>query len=701
MKRRDFLRLTGTFFASASIAGLPGCGGGDDAPAPDAGGALGLYAFPQGVASGDPRETSVVLWTRAVAATGATDTVALTVEVSADADFATIVVQQALQATAASDHTVRVVVTELAADTVYHYRFIAGDDVIVGRTRTAPAANADVTVRLAWVSCQEYTSGTYDAYRQMIVDDEALPEADQIRAVLHLGDFIYETRGAQYQLPLDEDLAPTTVVNRDGSPRALAPFPSGGGAVGSATYARTIEDYRHLYKTYASDPDLRAARARWPFIHTWDDHEFSNDCWQSQANYDDGDSADEPAQRRKVAANQAWFEFIPVQLTGAPGVPGVAQDARDFAPTTVEDAAFTAADDANFVAEPNNVAAIASMTIYRSFRFGRHIELVMTDQRSYRSDHAVPEELASATLGYFDTRMALPADDVATLDAGRTANDGHPPERVGLSGLPNPRIDSPVGTMLGAAQKAWWKATMVGSDATWKLWGNEVPFMRYFIKGEGSFIVDRVMDGDGWDGYPTERAELTTYLREQGVGNLIVLTGDIHAHFAGIVHDDYLAASPVPVGVELAAAGVSSNSLFSFFEYAARPQGIPADVRRAVSYDASATDGPRHVENLNLLLLHGTAAATTMGLTNDLEQAMAVADPTVNPHLKYADTNAQGYGIAVISGAQVEATLVTMARPVATAAPAVLRTARFVVPVDDPGAMTGPTITGARPFPLG
>jgi alkaline phosphatase D len=701
MKRRDFLRATGTFFATAALGGLTACGG-DDAPGPDGsvGPAAGTYLFPQGLASADPRETSVVLWTRAVLASGAADAVSLHVEVATDAQFATVVISQMIDATAANDHTVRVVIDGLAADTAYHYRFTAGQDVVTGRTRTAPAANADVPVRLAWLSCQDYSAGTYAVYRQLLIEDEARAEADQIRFVLHLGDFIYETRGDYFQKPLNENLEPITLNNADGTPREVAAFPSGGGTINGSNFARTVDDYRHLYKTIASDPDLRAARARWPFIHTWDDHEFTNDCWQSQANYTDANGLDEGSQARKLAANQAWSEYVPAHLTGATGVSGVTQHAHDFAAATVADAMFTAANNDNFVDEPNNAAAVGSITIYRSLRFGRHVELVVTDERSYRSDHAIPEELAASSFEYLDPRNVLPAADLDVMDAGKTANNNNPPAKVGFD-LPNPRITSPAGTMLGATQKAWWKDTMHGSDATWKVWGNEVPLMRFFLpKGPvDGLIVDRTMDGDAWDGYASERKELTTYLRTMNVQNLLVLSGDIHAHFAGVVHDDYLAGTPMPVGVELCAAGVSSNSLFSFYEFASRGSGIPADVRGVVTYSASADGGSPFVENLNMLILHGAASAKKMFETNRLDMALLESAPP-NPHVKYADSNSQGFGVALITATQVVGTLTTMARPVTTGAPVVKRAATFTIPKDNPGGMTGPTITGTKPFPF-
>ncbi len=701
MKRRDFLKATGTFFVTATV-GLPGCG--DDAGGgPDGGPETGTFLFPQGLASGDPREGSVVLWTRVEKADGATDPIELTVEVDTDPEFTAPVVSMALTAAATSDHTVRVVVDGLEPDTAYHYRFTAGVDEIAGQTRTAPAADADIPVTLAWVSCQDYEAGRYHAYRQMIDDDDARPAAQKIRMVVHLGDFIYESRGSRFQQPLDENFEIIdSLENADGSPRVTAEFPSGGGQSGGDNYAETVDDYRHLYKTVLSDPDLQAARARWPFVQVWDDHEFSNDCWQTQANYvsttSGATSLDEPSQRRRVAASQAWSEFVPAHLTGAPGVTGVTQDAHDFEPADVDDVAYDTPNADNFYDEANNVAAIGAITIYRSLRFGQHVELVMTDGRSYRSDHCVPEEFSRASFVYLDPRNVWPKEDTEILDAGATANGGNPPAQV--QGMPNPRIDSPVGTMLGADQKAWWKATMSGTDATWKVWGNQVPFMRFFVKRDpvGTLLTDRVMDGDGWDGYPAERRELTTYLRDQAITNLVVLTGDIHAHFAGVVMDDYDAPTPAPVGVELSVAGVSSNSLFSFYEEATRT--VPVDVRGLITYDASADGGSPFVENMNMLLQHGTASANEMANSNDLAAALALSDPNANPHLRYADTNSQGYGLLTVDGTQMVAELVTVGRPVG-GSPSVARRAAFTVPAGDPGALTDPEFTGTPPFPYG
>ncbi|MEO7734523.1 MAG: alkaline phosphatase D family protein, partial [Kofleriaceae bacterium] len=522
------------------------------------------------------------------------------------------------------------------------------------------------------------------------------------------------TRNDVSQAVLDDNFLPIPLSNADGTPREVAPFPSGGGTRAGINFAATLADYRHLYKTFLSDPDVQAARARWPFVSIWDDHEFTDDCWQSQANYTDGSTLDEGNQTRRVAASQAWFEFVPAQLTGAGGVHGVPSEAADFSPVTVSDAAFTAPDDDNFVPEANNVAAIGAISIYRSLRFGKHVELVMTDLRSYRSDHAIPEEFTVQNPVFFAPRNVLPLPLVNTLDAGRTANGGDPPDTVSFLGgavvFPNVRKASPPGTMLGKQQKAWWKATMRGSDATWKLWGNEVTLMRLRIQQLGATDVsDRVVTGDSWDGYPTERAELTTFLRTEAIQNVVVLSGDIHAAFAGTIADDFDAAAPTTVACELVAPGISSNSLFSFFELATR--AVDPGLRGLITVDASATGGAKFTENVNLLLLDGVQSAGTFAgaiaqgapPAFALAAALGAADPNTNPHLKYVDSNAQGYGYAKITADQVAATIVTINRPIttpSTAGPGIKRTASFTIPANNAAGMTGPTVTGTKPFPL-
>ena len=75
----------------------------------------------------------------------------------------------------------------------------------------------------------------------------------------------------------------------------------------------SLEDYRVAYHAYLQDPDLQDARARWPFVAMWDNHEFSWNGWQSIQEFA-GTDGWVPAQTLKVAANQAWFEYQPARV---------------------------------------------------------------------------------------------------------------------------------------------------------------------------------------------------------------------------------------------------------------------------------------------------------------------------------------------------------------------------------------------------
>ena len=88
-----------------------------------------------------------------------------------------------------------------------------------------------------------------------------------------------------------------------------------------------------------------------------------------------------PAQTRKVAANQTFFEYQPARLY-KPGGPSL----HRFDPPRVADAPITHFDENGLGQETNNLTAIHSLRGYRTLRWGRNMELIITDQRSYRSE---------------------------------------------------------------------------------------------------------------------------------------------------------------------------------------------------------------------------------------------------------------------------------------------------------------------------
>jgi alkaline phosphatase D len=374
------------------------------------------------------------------------------------------------------------------------------------------------------------------------------------------------------------------------------------------------------------------------------------------------------------------------------GVHSVLQRAHDFRPTAVEDAAFVGADSAGLDREANNRAAIDSLTIYRSLRFGKHAELVLTDTRSYRSDHAGPEELAREHFG--STKM-LPLSVVNACDGGRSYDGGRAPKTLsGARGeFPNPRRSSPPGTILGSRQKHWFKQTLIDSTATWKLWANSVPLLpiRFDMQNLAPENEELVLSPDTWDGYAHERRELMRFLEEHDVRNLVSFTGDNHMNFAGQLMLDFDAARLKPVGAEFAIAGISSSSMFQVL-----PLMVSDRFEKLIRYDSRPFGGDQaEVELINMTLLDGTKAALATASSGDPIAGERASNPAHARHLRYMDANGYGYGLADVSASGVDVRYVSTAAPLSDSArkgAPVLRRVLFRVPRAEDG--TAPRLEG-------
>ena len=650
----------------ASLTGLAGCARPRSTP--------GRFEFPQGVASADPQPDAVVLWTRVESVEGDADSVELSVQLARDPEFSDVILEQAVIADRGLDYTVRCLAAGLEPDSRYHYRFLAPDGSAsrAGRTRTAPAEDSERTLTAAVCSCQHYEEGLFSAYRRLLLDDEQAPEDRRIDLVLHVGDFIYEA--GNRRVLVDLNLEEVELRNRDGSLRKVHALPSKGpaGPVGTQLVAETLDDYRELYKVYLQDPDLQDARAAFPFVSIWDDHEFHNDAWQSF--HPAG-----PAQRRKVASNQAWFEFIPAALAH-----NAAADnpARDFVRADVADAELGDFDDNYLSREPNNLAAIDTLSIYRSLRWGRTAELLLIDGRSYRGPRGVDAAIPGSE---FLTLAPVPAELVEVQNAGRTANGGAPPETISLGGvdIPNSRRDSPAGSLLGAGQKQWLKASLLESPAHWKVFCTDVPLLRFGFDMRFREHGNRndLWWTDAWDGYPVERRELMRFIADEGIANVVSLTGDRHAHFAGVIHDDFDADAPRAVLPEIAGSSITSGPRVKNQHNGTRSD---PELNALVHFDGTRFGYERAMmPALNAWLLFGADAAASLAATGDVEIAMQGADDEVNPHLRYADTDGVGYVVVRFTGDEASAEFVTVQEATShpgAEGPGVWRRVRFAVP---------------------
>ncbi|HEY0296637.1 MAG TPA: alkaline phosphatase D family protein, partial [Bordetella sp.] len=657
MDRRNFLKWSSFLTVSVATTGLAGCndddngnngGGNNGGNGGGPGGDATAYSYPQGVASGDPRPDSIVLWTRVQG--GSASSIPVTVQVATDTAFKQLLVNASISATSDWDYTIRHKVTGLSPATTYYYRFLSGSATsTTGRTRTAPAAGTPVSqMKFAFITCQDWSVNHWAAFTD-------LAAIDDLDFVVHLGDYIYETTEGTGPSPVESAHAPVTLP----SGGVATPNDSTGTPSASNLYANTLPDYRALYRQYRTDPRLQKLHALFPFIAIWDDHEFSDDCWQDYDTYGVTPNSEQLGRRR--SASQAWFEYMPADVT------------IDLANPSFQ-----------------------NITIYRSFQFGNLATLVMTDERLNRVQHLV-SQVAPAGSGFVGTRYFVQQTQLQAAEAGLMAAAGG--------------ALAPV-SMLGDTQRNWWKQQMSAATTTWKLWGNEVSLLRMGLDGtqavagllfqgllaaqpslapvlapsQGPIMVALVtdlatggtttpftqtiaalttvltpvlggptaagtaaaiaasftstlasipatllnkyiLDTDQWDGYNAERKDLMSYLQTNSIGNVVAITGDIHAFFAGPVMADYDAATPVPVMVDLVTAGISSDSLFSFYKDA---------VDTTPGFAAAAA-------------LIYTQDATTGAVTNTFNNTLTTFNPWLAGGTGYVDTDAQGYAVVTLT----------------------------------------------------
>ncbi|MGW5732246.1 MULTISPECIES: alkaline phosphatase D family protein [Streptomyces] len=323
--RRRFLTVTGAAATLAFATTLPTAGAASAAEL-DAR-KIADDPFTLGVASGDPRPGSVLLWTRLAPSPYEpgnglpAERVTVQWELAHDERFRRVVRRGSVTAHPEFNHTVHVEVGQLGVGRTYYFRFKAGRWTSeTGRTRTAPAIGSKVSsLTLAAVSCQAYHDGYFTAYKHLAEDD--------VDVVFHLGDYLYEY-----------------AVNAVGGARNYTDRTL------PALYNRetqTLEDYRLRYALYKSDPDLRAAHAAHPFVVTWDDHEAEN-------NYagDLDENGNPPAEFlvRRAAAYRAYWENMPLRGPQRPQGP--------------------------------------DLQLYRRLQWGRLAQFDILDTRQYRSDQA-------------------------------------------------------------------------------------------------------------------------------------------------------------------------------------------------------------------------------------------------------------------------------------------------------------------------
>jgi alkaline phosphatase D len=643
ISRRAFLELAAALGATAAWGRVPG-----DQRAPWR---ERRDVFPEGVASGDPDSHSVLLWTRRPPS-GGRSADRLTLELSPDPGFAEVVATAVAPLSEASDWTCRVLAGGLRPSTVYWYRFTdpEGWGSRVGRTVTAPSEDDPRPVAFAFVSCQNVNQGAQNAYRRMIFEDERAPEQDRLAFVLHLGDFIYEL----VWYPEDR---PQGMYDR--RLRDVVRYEHGE-KIEDFHIPTTVGDYRAVYRGYLHDPDLQDARARFPFVCMWDNHEFSWLGWQSLQKFG---GKTRPAQTRKVAANQAFFEYQPARLQ-KPGGPSLDR----FDPPSVVDTPVTRFDDHGLGLEPNNLTAIGSLRGYRALRFGRNVELIVTDQRSYRSEEPSDRAEAQAFTSREFPEM-VPQEALEALDAGKAYQGGHAPASIPYGGadVPNFRRSDPPQTILGAEQKDWFLARLARSTATWKVWGNTVATLD--MRADPQNLppgITVAWPGRGYGAFPlgdfgtawVERGEIYDFVRDHGITGFATVAGDRHSFWAGLASKTLPPGPFEPVGIAFVTGSISAPGLVEAFEHR-----FPKDHPLRPLFVGQAPGDARPQPTVNLLLHHGVRSCLEYAKSGDLGKARSLSNPDLSPHLSFVDMGGHGYTVVRATAGTFETEFVCIPRP--------------------------------------
>ena len=539
ISRRHFVKLTSRGIGLAIVSsGLIACGSDNPtvvrptapppAPTPEPQPEPIPVEFMHGVASGDPTQSAVILWTR-VSATeeGFDGELPVSWEVATDADFEQLVTNGEATTDASRDYTIKIDAIDLTPGTTYYYRFTSGEVTSpVGTTRTLPEGAVEA-VKVAVMSCSNYPAGHFNVY------DMAAEEAD-LNAVLHLGDYIYEYGPGGYA---------------DGNAEAL------GRQVVPAAEIVSLADYRARYGQYRTDSSLQKLHATVPFIAVWDDHEVTNDAWREGAENHQEDEGD--YEERKLAALQAYFEWMPIRpvVEGNNEIINRQFQFGDLVDLYMLDTRVVARDEQlNYANYFDPATGAINAEAFQADVTDTNRTLLGADQLGWLTGQMGVSTATWQLLGQqvLMGRMLLPAailpgpDGTSPLSIGEYAELGQLAVLAQRVQAGDPSVTAEEQAFLQANQE---KLTPENLALL------QLPSIPYNL--------------DAWDGYAYER-EVILGAAKQLNKNLVVIAGDTHNAWANNLKD----VNGDAVGVEFATSSVSSPGLEDYLNIA--PEAVPA-----------------------------------------------------------------------------------------------------------------------------
>lgn len=497
ISRRELIQKSLFGFGALSLpVAFTGCNDGSDEE-----GLETQADFLHGVASGDPLQDKVILWTR-LTPVDLNARLRVTWEIATDDQFKQNLKTGTVQTTKTDDFTVKVDATGLQAGMTYYYRFRFGSKVSpVGQTKTLPVTTNKVS--FAVCSCSNYPAGYFYVYREMAKQN--------VDVVIHLGDYIYEYGADGYATEDAAKLGRT--LPSDNNKEIIK-----------------LDDYRKRYALYRQDKDLQAVHQRHPFIVVWDDHELANDTWREGA--ENHQSNEGPFLERKLAALQAYFEWMPIRP----------------------------------------VSSTDHLNIYRQFNFGSLVQLTMLDTRIIARDKQLEYKDYITASGLDAQKFQADLTDPKRTLMGYTQRDWL------VDKLKQSTAKWNVIGQQVLMSKMWIPAELLASlgqitsggtspDTLAKMNAQITELVTLKLRleqGDPTLTVQekaRVTtlvpyNLDAWDGYYAEREFLYGKLAEFNK-KIIVLAGDTHNAWTSYLYSQ----KGEYVGVELATSSVSSPGL--------------------------------------------------------------------------------------------------------------------------------------------
>ena len=270
MNRRSFLKSLSLLFFIPALAAFQK--------------KINKVKFLHGVASGDPTNSKVIIWTR-VTPENFNSSQKVIYQISKNKNFSKILLTGTLYTNSKKDFTVKadVNLAKFFPGAKFFYRFICNDTISpIGTTSTLPKGNVE-EYKLAIFSCSNHPAGFFNVYKDAAEDKS-------IDLNIHLGDYIYEYENGGYATQNADKLGRIPIPEKE---------------------ILTLHDYRLRHAQYKTDKNLQKLHQSRPMVPIWDDHEVTNDAWKYGA--ENHQKIEGKFNLRKRTALKAYYEWMPIR----------------------------------------------------------------------------------------------------------------------------------------------------------------------------------------------------------------------------------------------------------------------------------------------------------------------------------------------------------------------------------------------------